>query len=247
MLPPVSREAIDLTSRLLRCKELRLCSPKYAKNDRVINPSRRASRSARQANQQYTGFHDPSHFAYADDAEDIKAHTFFYGIRWKSLHRDTPPFIPHVQHDIAEYFESEKELLSDMSNDESDSDYEETAWYPNDVGLDKAGAASPFARWVALETWDLDGANGETQQKRNAEVMINKQKKKRQKKQQKRPRDKILRDPMLYRTVMDVRKKGAFLGYTYRRPRAVGLSGVVRVQPNSMRRSIPTAFGGGGS
>ena len=234
MLPPVSREAIDLISRLLRRKELRLCSLKYADKDRVVNPNRQASRSA---NQQYMGFWESSHFAYADDAEDIKAHTFFYGIRWKSLHRDTPPFVPRVQHDIAEYFESEKELLSDMSDDESDSDYEETAWYPNDVGLDKAGAASPFARWVALETWDLDGANGEMQQQRNAQMMKNKMKK--QKKQQKRPRDKILRDPMLYRAVMDVRKKGAFLGYTYRRPRAVGLSGMVRRQPNT-RRSIPT-------
>jgi serine/threonine protein kinase len=38
------------------------------------------------------------------------------------------------------------------------------------------------------------------------------------KKLQKRPRCKLLRDPQFAQTVMDQRKKGAFLGYTWRRP-----------------------------
>ncbi|KAL9062258.1 MAG: hypothetical protein Q9157_009083, partial [Trypethelium eluteriae] len=38
-------------------------------------------------------------------------------------------------------------------------------------------------------------------------------------KEKKRPRDKLLRDPVLGRTVLEVRKRNAFLGYTYRRPK----------------------------
>ncbi|KAF2807933.1 kinase-like protein [Mytilinidion resinicola] len=41
----------------------------------------------------------------------------------------------------------------------------------------------------------------------------------RKRKEKKRPRDKILRDPEVGRTVLEIRKKGAFVGYTYRRPR----------------------------
>ncbi|KAL1310911.1 hypothetical protein AAFC00_001138 [Neodothiora populina] len=37
-------------------------------------------------------------------------------------------------------------------------------------------------------------------------------------KEMKRPRDKMLRDPDIAKVVMKLRKKGAFLGYTYRRP-----------------------------
>lgn len=37
----------------------------------------------------------------------------------------------------------------------------------------------------------------------------------------KRARDKILRDPRMYRTAMHVRKRYAFMGYTYRRPHYV--------------------------
>ncbi|CAI6335355.1 unnamed protein product [Periconia digitata] len=37
-------------------------------------------------------------------------------------------------------------------------------------------------------------------------------------KDKKRPRDKLLRDPTVGRTVLELRKKGAFIGYTYRRP-----------------------------
>lgn len=46
-------------------------------------------------------------------------------------------------------------------------------------------------------------------------------KKEKAKKEKKRPRDKILRDADCGRTAMDMRKKGAFLGYGYRRGKAV--------------------------
>ncbi|KAI9688791.1 MAG: hypothetical protein M1822_001148 [Bathelium mastoideum] len=38
-------------------------------------------------------------------------------------------------------------------------------------------------------------------------------------KEKKRPRDKLLRDPVVGKTVLEVRKQNAFLGYTYRRPK----------------------------
>ncbi|KAK4574228.1 hypothetical protein LTR86_001989 [Recurvomyces mirabilis] len=49
-------------------------------------------------------------------------------------------------------------------------------------------------------------------------------------KERKRPRDKLLRDPVVGRKVMEIRKKGAFFGYTYRRPRTleVAASDVVK-------------------
>ena len=44
---------------------------------------------------------------------------------------------------------------------------------------------------------------------------------KRVKKERKRPRDKILRDPELADTALQLRKNGAFMGYSYRKPKAV--------------------------
>nr|POE93431.1 serine/threonine-protein kinase cbk1 [Quercus suber] len=44
-------------------------------------------------------------------------------------------------------------------------------------------------------------------------------------KEKRRPRDKALRDPNVARTVLDLRKKRAFLGYTYRRPKEMLLFG----------------------
>ena len=38
-------------------------------------------------------------------------------------------------------------------------------------------------------------------------------------KEKRRPRDKLLRDPVIGKTVMEVRKQNAFSGYTYRRPK----------------------------
>ncbi|KXT00622.1 hypothetical protein AC578_3148 [Pseudocercospora eumusae] len=44
-------------------------------------------------------------------------------------------------------------------------------------------------------------------------------------KERKRPRDKMLRDPVVGRKAMELRKKKAFFGYTYRRPKPVYLAG----------------------
>ncbi len=41
------------------------------------------------------------------------------------------------------------------------------------------------------------------------------------KKEKKRPRDKILRDPVTARIALEMRRRGAFLGYAYRRPKGI--------------------------
>lgn len=41
------------------------------------------------------------------------------------------------------------------------------------------------------------------------------------KKEKKRPRDKILRDPKVGKTALQVRREGAFVGYSYRRAKGV--------------------------
>ena len=43
------------------------------------------------------------------------------------------------------------------------------------------------------------------------------------KKEKKRPRDKVLRDAAVGKKVMEIRKKKAFFGYTYRRPKPLML------------------------
>lgn len=69
-------------------------------------------------------------------------------------------------------------------------------------------------------------------------------------KDKKRPRDKILRDPKLGRRAMDVRKRRAFLGYTYRRPEAWWFgegtddmkTGLGATKGKHMSRELPKEF-----
>lgn len=62
------------------------------------------------------------------------------------------------------------------------------------------------------------------------------QQQQRHKKERKRARDKMLRDPLMCKVVMEVRKKRAFFGYTYRRPKPFCLDGVVRYRRRIMMR-----------
>lgn len=55
----------------------------------------------------------------------------------------------------------------------------------------------------------------------DAEPVVEKPSKKKRKKEKKRPRDKILRDATTAKVAMKLRKQGAFLGYEYRKARAV--------------------------
>lgn len=150
---------------------------------------------------------------FANDAEDIKKHPFFANIHWSTIHAARPPFVPKVPsgQPITKYFDDEGEIMSASDHFDSSSCGSSCA----DGDCDKNAG---------------DGA-GDGRQARN----VNNSGKGRKRKEKKRPRDKLLRDPQVGRTVLELRKKGkhfaallhcmahkragAFVGYTYRRPR----------------------------
>lgn len=161
-----------------------MSSRKYRENDQR---SSRRTAGARYRQTSHTG-----HFVYADDAEDIKNHSFFRDLPWDHLHLEPPPFVPRVRSNqpITKYFEDEKDILCDSDDSKTSSDISEQ----------EHRKSHPYQRLHE------DGAN-------EIERLAQKPKKER-----KRPRDKLLRDPHVRREVMELRKKNAFLGYTYRRP-----------------------------
>lgn len=64
------------------------------------------------------------------------------------------------------------------------------------------------------------------------------------KKKEDRARDKILRDARVNKTVMSMRKKNAFLGYTYRRPKPVALAlNTERRRPLLSRGQLADLYG----
>lgn len=134
----VSLSAIDLIFQLLQDRELRLSSRKYWLNDYVPvtvdqappgyaqsyyhrqQPGsflRSALMPANKSHKDYAGY-----YVYPEDAEDIKAHPFFQGIRWGQLHLRKPPFVPKVKNwEDTKYFDNES--VSDL---DSESDAETT-------------------------------------------------------------------------------------------------------------------------
>jgi hypothetical protein len=181
---------MDLISRLLDEKETRLSARKYRDNDFAIARRALSSRYLRSSH-----LHAPSHFVFPNDADDIKSHPFFRGVEWGTQHVSHPPFVPRVRPDqpITKYFDDEADIMS-----ESDC-------------LDESSYASGGKEVVEGAGRGLGmGVVG---------LGLTAVKKGRQRKEKKRPRDKILRDPEVGRQVLEIRKKGAFVGYTYRRPR----------------------------
>lgn len=206
----VSYEAMDLINSLLQEKEHRICSHKYKLND--CPPSKRISaqlgtpRANRQA-RDYQG-----HYVYPDDATDIKAHSFFQGLTWDRLHLSRPPFVPDVKsRDDTRYFDDE-DPISDVDDASSNYSAQESPNVP----------VKPRASDQARVT-QVDGAEGSLGAA--AAPAANAEKKaappppppNKKGKEKKRPRDRVLRDKEVGRKVLELRKKGAFLGYTYRR------------------------------
>jgi hypothetical protein len=187
---------------------------------------------------------------YPNGAEEIKCHKFFQGIPWSQMHFDQPPFVPRVKENqsITKYFEDEKDIVSDDSSsfqsleervDDRASDEEVRAvlgpyyeqWKAEriekekrELGIEectdtelhriKEHFGPEYERWKAervLQVWE-----------ENAERVVENRPTKRIK-EKKRPRDKMLRDPGVARKVMELRKRNAFFGYTYRRPKPLVL------------------------
>lgn len=200
--------AIDLIERLLQDKENRLSSRAYQANDRLQFTTIRhriVVQTTDPASPSYKGRH-----VYPDDASDIKAHPFFQDIAWGELLHQTPPYLPRVKnsHDT-KYFGNVEEELAGQDVISSGS----TTLIPN------ADKALPPRQDGARpdENMNIPGtaraAAGENQAcpppfPPRKKVPGDKN----------RARDKILRDMVVGKTALDLRKKGAFIGYTYRRP-----------------------------
>ncbi|KAJ4303233.1 hypothetical protein N0V90_002126 [Kalmusia sp. IMI 367209] len=193
-LTPVSRNAIDLITRLLEERPERLSAKCYCENDWILRNRTPGARRVRNVN--CTG-----HIVFSNDAEDIKSHPFFRTIQWPTLHLARPPFVPRVHggQPITKYFDDEAEIMS--ASDHLDS----SSYDHGPEGGDGADGEK-----------DTDSGVGEG---KACEGPVKVKKLQRRKKDRKRPRDKLLRDPQVGRTVLELRKKGAFVGYTYRRPR----------------------------
>lgn len=185
-----------------------MSSKKYRENDQRCS---RRTAGARYRQAGHTG-----HFVYADDAEDIKNHSFFRGLPWGHLHLEPPPFVPRVRSNqsITKYFEDEKDILGDSDDGKTSSDVSE----------------QEHRKSHSYQRLHEDGAN-------EVEHLAQKPKK-----EKKRPRDKLLRDPHVRREVMELRKRNAFLGYTYRRPKTWTHEDEERVgRPRTARTSIVPA------
>ena len=249
---PVGSEAIKLMRRLLCEKENRLCSTQYVLNDytgRVAAAGRlNGFAYADKTSMDYAG-----KIVYRNDADDIKKHPFFQGVKWDTLHLRKPPFVPKVKSwEDTKYFE-EDEPISDIVSESSDAD-------EGLVGLQRAsgknnavdGIANPLyigprisqhqqedqkiipsnkyggktvneiiarqqtpvpvvSAFVAAMQQGLDGEDA-------ASALKFAKKRLREKK---RPRDKILRDERWGKLALNMRKKGAFVAYEYRRPKGV--------------------------
>ncbi|KAF2487416.1 kinase-like domain-containing protein, partial [Neohortaea acidophila] len=195
LLAPPSETAIDLLRGILTDKDMRLSSQRYRHSETRFF-GRRPS----------TGHNPLARHVCPNGAEEIKAHKFFAGIAWSQLHLSSPPFVPRVRENqsITKYFEDEKDLLSDENS--SYASAKEKLLEARKVQMceeraqlgDASGAAVPVT---------MPGAGGGA--------------KRPPKKEKKRARDKVLRDPELARTVMEIRKRKAFFGYTWRRPGVV--------------------------
>jgi len=232
-LPPPSDTVIDLMQGILTDKELRMSSRQY----RYPEHRRRLSNAS---------LSQPRH-VYANGAEEIKAHKFFQGIPWSQLHLMSPPFIPRVREkqSITKYFEDEKDIVSEESSCyESLKDQIDNV---EDEGKVAATMGSHYDRYkterLEQEMRELGLGNGYDFNlqamkeyygpawpafKAERIALLREQRGEaaenpRTKREKKRPRDKILRDPLVKKKVMEIRKKQAFFGYTYRRPKPLVL------------------------
>ncbi|KAK5020259.1 hypothetical protein LTR60_000682 [Cryomyces antarcticus] len=242
MLPPPSPLVRDLIYRILQEKEHRLCSRKYRSNDtrsrRVAAVTPYSSRYA---------VNDPGLYVYSNDADEIKAHPFFEGIPWSRMHLIRPPFEPTIRdsQSITKYFENEEDILSEPEADSSsyhsleedlDADAGEQKikeilgahydrWREDQMNTlkEELGISDPdvdMSKMKELLGPDYEQWQADRLQLLRDEFGMEGENDKKEKKERKRPRDKMLRDPQLKKKVMELRKKGAFLGYTYRRPKS---------------------------
>jgi hypothetical protein len=186
-LPSVGLEAQSLINGLLSAKEHRIGARSYRENEVYRNKKK---------GRHPTGPGINANFVFAGDAADIKRHPFLSAVPWEKLHLMPPPFVPQLTpgSDIAQYFESEKEILGSLSAiapESISSAVPEVAGQQD--GLDMSGRMrEEFRLWL---------------EKREEKV----------KDPKRRARDKVLRDPRMVGVAMGVRRVWGFGGYAWRR------------------------------
>ncbi|KFY80491.1 hypothetical protein V499_00669 [Pseudogymnoascus sp. VKM F-103] len=225
--PAVSSRCQDLIKRMIQEKGERLCSRRYKARDLVSSNNR-----------DYAG-----RYVYPDDAEDIKSHRWFKDILWDRIHIMTPPFVPAIKSiDDTHYFD-EEEPISDFSTSVDDA---VNLTPPTDDELD--AALRCFNREIQILARGYVGSAYDSTKLRRIEreiegfVMGEEQKEYLRgfvraygRKEKKRPRDRLLRDGEYRQRVLECRKRGAFLGYSWR-----------RIQKNSLRDLSEKKGTGGG-
>ena len=222
---------MDLINSLLQEKEHRLSSHIYKANDwqqAKYSSGQIVGRRADPGAQDYAG-----NFVYPNDACDIKAHSFFDRISWERLHLTRPPWVPQIRgDDDTQWFDDEEGVpVSDVDNTASESD--EGAEIRN-----VRNGNNQATRQVR----QVDGADapGDKNRSQPDQMVENEAPRENEKaKAKKRPRDKVLRDKEVGRKALELRKKGAFLGYTYRRPKLLSFEDEREKQRTIQRNLIP--------
>ena len=210
----VSQDAIDLICQILQEREFRLCSRRYHANDFL--DSRAVPTQYVYTNPRYRS--NKRSYVYPNDAGPIKAHPFFRGIPWEDIHRIRPPMVPKVTNwEDTRYFDDWKSViggLDDLSDTSNTQQAEKSA-------IPASQEPSSAATSLEAHTSDAEGEAAEEDTAEQQQHAVRKMKDYEKKlKEHKRARDVMLRDKDVGKTVLEMRKKSAFLGYTYRRPRA---------------------------
>lgn len=192
-------------TEMIQEKENRLCSRRYRQDD-----------CNKQKFKDYAGRH-----VFPNDAEEIKAHKWFRRIPWERLHQMPPPFVPAIKSlDDTKYFD-EDEPVSDFSDSEekvppTQRDIHNALHnFTRDVqkvALDLIAKPYDTVKWKKAER-EIDAFRLADEQKQFLKDFM----KHFGRKEKKRPRDKLLRDKETAPKVLELRKRSAFLGYTYRR------------------------------
>lgn len=205
--------------RLVREKESRLCSRRYQMKDRGQLDAGRST--------DYCG-----RYVFPDDGEDIKNHRWFKNVPWDRLHTLTPPFVPHVHGpEDTRYFDE-----SGSIDDITESQEEGTGPSPDDlkdVLKDFKPAFQDLALQLVAEPYDTIKLKSLDHHIEKASLVDSTEKEVLKhfvrmygRKERKRPRDRVLRDPKTKDVALSIRRKTAFMGYTWRRMRPEGYLGL---------------------
>lgn len=149
---------------------------------------------------------------YPEDAVDIKNHSFFYGIPWDNMQDYNPPFIPRIHSwEDTRYFDDE----GPISDIESATSEDSVQAIRLETPLLDPNCHQQESQRIVPEDPQSELEKGRAQFP--PPVLV----KSKTPKEKKRPRDKILRDANCGKIALQMRKDSAFIGYGYRKSKAI--------------------------